>query len=154
MKVRITVGEQEKLNGYTNVDPITKFDGLSIEIRNLDDLVSDAECTEIISEGVIDYLNKDDLVLSITNWVKKMRHGGKIVVTSIDALEVAKAFAKQKIDIDTFNKAIDGNFSQGWDVFLNHTTIEELSSVLEKLGLFVTKKRINGIKLIVEAQRP
>ena len=110
MKVRITVGEQEKLNGYTNVDPITKFDGLSIDIRNLDDLVSDAECTEIISEGVIDYLNKDDLVLSITNWVKKMRHGGKIVVTSIDALEVAKAFAKQKIDIDTFNKAIHGGF--------------------------------------------
>ena len=154
MKVRITVGEQEKLNGYTNVDPITKFDGLSIDIRNLDDLVSDAECTEIISEGVIDYLYKDELVLSITNWVKKMRHGGKIVVTSIDALEVAKAFAKQKIDIDTFNKAIHGGFSQGWDIFLNHTTIEELSSVLEKLGLFVTKKRINGIKLIVEAQRP
>ena len=48
MKVRITVGEQEKLNGYTNVAPITKFDGLSIDIRNLDDLVSDAECTEII----------------------------------------------------------------------------------------------------------
>ena len=93
--------------------------------------------------------NKDDLVLSITNWVKKMRHGGKIVVTSIDALEVAKAFAKQKIDIDTFNKAIHGGFSQGWDIFLNHTTIEELSSVLEKLGLFVTKKRINGINFII-----
>ena len=97
MKVRITVGEQEKLNGYTNVDPITKFDGISIDVRNLDGLVSDAECTEIVSEGVIDYLDRRDFILAINNWVKKMRHGGKIVVTSIDALEVAKGFLKRNI---------------------------------------------------------
>ena len=111
MKIRITVGEKEKLNGYTNIDPIT-------------------------------------------NWVKKMRHGGKIIVTSIDALEVAKSFSRKEIDVEVFNKAIHGNFSSVWDVFLNHTTLEELSSILEKLGLTVTKKRINGIKLIVEAERP
>ena len=154
MKVRITVGEQEKLNGYTNVDPITKFDGISIDVRNLDGLVSDAECTEIVSEGVIDYLDRKDFVLAISNWVKKMRHGGKIVVTSIDALEVAKGFLKRKIDIEVFNKAIHGGFSSPWDVFLSHTTIEELSSILEGLGLIITKKRTNGIKLIVEAKRP
>ena len=88
MKIRITVGEKQKLNGYTNIDPITKFDDIAIDIRNLDELVSDAECTEIISEGVIDFLNRGDFVIAINNWVKKMRHGGKIIVTSIDALEV------------------------------------------------------------------
>ena len=154
MKIRITVGEKEKLNGYTNIDPITKFDDISIDIRNLDGFISDAECTEIISEGVIDFLNREDFVLAINNWVKKMRHGGKIIVTSIDALEVAKSFSRKEIDVEVFNKAIHGNFSSVWDVLLNHTTLEELSSILEKLGLTVTKKRINGIKLIVEAERP
>lgn len=154
MKIRLTVGEKEKLNGYTNIDPITKFDGISIDVRNLDGLASDAECTEIIAEGVIDFLHKEDFVLAISNWVKKMRHGGKIIVTSIDALEVAKSFSRKKIDIRAFNEAIHGNFSEGWDVFLSHTTIEELSSVLESLGLVITKKRINGIKLMVEAKRP
>ena len=154
MKIRITVGEKEKLNGYTNIDPITKFDGLSVDVRNLDSVASDAECTEIISEGVIDFLNREDFVLAINNWVKKMRHGGKIVVTSIDALEVAKSFSRKKIDIEVFNTAMHGGFSEGWDIFLSHTTLEELSSVLERFGLIVTKKRINGIKLIVEAKRP
>tara|TARA_R110002110_G_scaffold37253_6_gene123268 strand:- start:6978 stop:7442 length:465 start_codon:yes stop_codon:yes gene_type:complete len=154
MKIRITVGEKQKLNGYTNIDPITKFDDIAIDIRNLDELVSDAECTEIISEGVIDFLNRGDFVIAINNWVKKMRHGGKIIVTSIDALEVAKAFSRKEIDIEVFNQAIHGNLSSGWDVLLSHTTLEELSSILEKLGLTVTKKRINGIKLIVEAERP
>tara|TARA_R110002020_G_scaffold349104_1_gene562739 strand:- start:252 stop:716 length:465 start_codon:yes stop_codon:yes gene_type:complete len=154
MKIRITVGEKEKLNGYLNIDPIAKFDDLSIDIRNLDDAVSDAECTEIISDGVIDFLNRQDLVVAMKNWVKKMRHGGKIVVTSIDALEVAKSFSRKKIDIEVFNRAIHGNFTEGWDVFLSHTTMEELSSLLGSLGLIVTKERINGIKLIVEAKRP
>ena len=91
MKIRITVGEKEKLNGYLNIDPITKFDDLSIDVRSLDDVVSDAECIEIISDGVIDFLSREDFVVAVENWVKKMRHGGKIVVTSIDALEVARS---------------------------------------------------------------
>ena len=154
MKIRITVGEKEKLNGYLNIDPIAKFDDLSVDVRNLDDIVSDSECTEIISDGVIDFLNRKDFALAIKHWVKKMRHGAKIIVTSIDALEVAKSFSRKKIDTEVFNKAIHGNFSEDWDIFLNHTTLEELSSILETLGLTVTKKRINGIKLTVEAERP
>ena len=58
MKIRITVGEKEKLNGYINIDPITKFDDMPCDIRNLDDVVSDAECTESISDDVIDFLDK------------------------------------------------------------------------------------------------
>jgi len=154
MKIRITVGAKEKLNGYLNVDPISKFDDLSVDIRNLDDVVSDAECTEIISEGVIDFLSREDFVLSINNWVKKMRHGGKIIIISIDALETAKSLFRNKINIETFNNLIHGGFSAGWDVFLSHTTLEELSGLLESLGLTITKKRINGLNLIVEAKRP
>lgn len=154
MKVRITVGEKEKLNGYLNIDPISKFDDLSVDIRNLDDVVSDAECTEIISEDVIDFLKKDESIKVLSHWVKKIRHGGKIIVTSIDAYEVSKSFYRKTIDIAVFNKAIHGNFLEPWDVRLSHTTIEELSEFFRSQGLNVTKKRTNGIKLIVEAERP
>ena len=154
MKIRITVGEKEKLNGYINMDPITKFDDMLYDIRNLDDVVSDAECMEIISDDVIDFLEKKGSMEALSHWVKKIRHGGKIVVTSIDAYEVAKSFYRKNLDIDMFNKAIHGNFSAPWDVRLSHTTIEELSDFLQSQGLNVTKKRINGIKLIIEAERP
>jgi len=154
MKIRITVGEQEKLNGYLNIDPITKFDGLAVDIRNLDEAVSDAECTEIISEDVIDFLEKEESMISLSHWIKKLRHGGKIIVTSVDAREVSRSFYRKEIDIEIFNKAVHGNFSEPWDVRLSHSTLEELSRFFESQNLKVTKKRINGIKLIVEAQRP
>ena len=154
MKIRITVGEQEKLNGYLNIDPITKFDGLAADIRNLDEVVSDAECTEIISEDVIDFLEKEESMISLSHWIKKLRHGGKIIVTSVDAREVSRSFYRKEIDIEIFNKAVHGNFSEPWDVRLSHSTLEELSRFFESQNLKVTKKRINGIKLIVEAQRP
>ena len=91
---------------------------------------------------------------ALSHWVKKIRRGGKIIVTSIDAHEVARSFYRKEIDVQTFNKAIHGNFTQPWDVRLSQTTLEELSSFLESVGLQVTKKRINGIKLVVEAERP
>tara|TARA_Y100000401_G_scaffold109082_1_gene104953 strand:- start:1409 stop:1873 length:465 start_codon:yes stop_codon:yes gene_type:complete len=154
MKIRITVGEEEKLNGYVNVDPITKFDGLAVDIRNLDNVASDAECTEIIAEDVIDYLEKEESLQVLSHWIKKLRHKGKIVVTSVDAHEVAKAFFRKEMDIKTFNRAIHGNFLQPWDVKMSHATLEELDHVFSSSGLVVTKKRTNGIKLIVEAERP
>ena len=144
MKIRITVGEKEKLNGYINIDPITKFDDMPYDIRNLDDVVSDAECMEIISDDVIDFLEKKGSMEALAHWVKKIRHGGKIIVTSIDAYEVSKSFYRKNFDIDMFNKAIHGNFSAPWDVRLSHTTIEELSDFFQSQGLNVTKKRING----------
>jgi predicted SAM-dependent methyltransferase len=154
MKIRITVGETEKLNGYVNIDPITKFDGIASDIRNLDDIVSDSECMEILSDDVIDFLEKKESMKVLSHWIKKIRHGGKIIVTSVDAYEVAKSFYRKTFDIDIFNKAIHGSFSEPWDVRLSHTTMEELSDFFQSQGLIVTKKRINGIKLTVEAERP
>jgi len=153
MKIRITVGENDKLNGYVNIDPITKIGGLSIDVRDISEVVSDSECVELISEDVIDYLEKEQSIQALSGWIKKIRRGGKIIVTSIDAYAVAKSFYRKEIDIATFNKIIHGSFSAPWDVRLSHTTIEELCDLFQSKGLKVTKKRINGIKLIVEAER-
>ena len=68
--------------------------------------------------------------------------------------KVSRSFYKKEIDIEIFNKAMHGNFSEPWDVHLSHSTVEELSDFFESQNLNVTKKRINGIKLIVEAERP
>ena len=153
MKIRITVGEKDKLNGYINIDPITKFDNVSVDVRDISKVASDSECVELISEDVIDYLEKKESIEALSGWIKKIRRGGKIIVTSIDAYGVAKSFYRKEIDIKTFNNIIHGNFLSPWDVRLSHTTIEELSELFESKGLKVTKKRINGIKLMVEAER-
>ena len=154
MKVRISVGQREKLNGYINVDPISKFDDLAVDIRNIDSVASDAECTELICEDVIDFLHREETFEVLTGWSKKIRHKGEIVVTSVDAYQVCRSFLEKDIDIEQFNKIVHGTFQSPWDVRLSHTTLEELSEFFTSLGLIVTKKKISGIRIIIEATRP
>ena len=55
MRVSITVGANQFKNGYLNIDPISgELDGgTKADVRNLDEVVMDSECVEIIAEGVL-----------------------------------------------------------------------------------------------------
>ena len=92
MKINITVGSSHFINGYLNIDPITGQDGgeaqaIKADIRNLDDLVMDSECHEIIAEDVLDFLEKEDAKIALSNWARKLRHKGMIIVGGTDIHE-------------------------------------------------------------------
>jgi len=154
MKIRITVGANEQLSGYVNIDPISKFNDLAIDIRDLSEVVENSECREILAEDVIDFLEKKESFTVISNWISKLRHGGKIIITSVDAHVTSGLLYKGKIELSTFNKLMHGNFTAPWDVKLSHSTIEEMSSFLISQGLVINKKRQNGPHMIIEAERP
>ena len=153
MKVSITVGSPFRKNGYLNIDPITKPDGLDVDIRNLDDVVDDAECSEFIAEDVLDYLESSEADKVLNHWIGKLRRGGKIVVGGTDVYEASKMFYQQKIDLEEFNKLVHGAFSQPWDVRLHNVTLEYMQSKLENAGLKVTKKRLDGYRIVIEGER-
>ena len=157
MKVRISVGSGFTKPGYLNIDPVTgKNDELSVkgDVRNLDEFVADAECTELIAENVLNYLEATEADQVLQHWVKKLRHGGTIVIGGIDAHQVSKMFYYQEIDIKEFNALTHGQFSEPWDVFMSHTTIKDLQQKLESYGIKILKKRNDGFNLIIEGQRP
>jgi len=154
MKVRITVGAEEKLNGYINLDPISKFDSLDTDLRNLDGIVEDAECSEIIAEEVIDFVGRQEVYPILDHWISKLRHDGKIFLSFYDTRQIAKAFFRGKINLDEFNMIVHGTFSASWDIRLSHTTVEELSTFLESRGLVITKKTLDGLKATIGAIRP
>ncbi|MAF25660.1 hypothetical protein CL634_08840 [bacterium] len=153
MKVNISVGSSEFKNGYLNIDPVSKPDGLDIDIRKLDTIIEDAECTEFIAEDVLDYLEKLEAENVLEHWISKIRKGGKIIIGGIDAYEVSKMFYQQKITLEEFNTLIHGAFSQPWDVRLNNFTMEYIQSKLINAGLKITKKRLDGYHIIVEGKR-
>jgi|TARA_R100000008_G_scaffold45062_1_gene26421 predicted SAM-dependent methyltransferase len=154
MKVRITVGEETKLNGYLNIDPITKFDDVAVDIRNIDEVVENASCKELISDHILGFLEKEEAIRVLKGYMKKIRHNGTIIVSEIDSYEVARSFYRKEIDSDFFNKAVHGNFSHPWDVKMSSYTLEELADILASGGFKIIKKRLNGIRLTIEAQRP
>jgi len=153
MKIRITVGAEEKLNGYTNVDPIAQFDGLKSDLRNLDSVAEDAECSEILADGVIGFLQRDQVYPILDHWLSKLRHNGKIFISFYDIRQIAKAYYRGQINNDEFNQVVHGTFSEPWDVQLSHTTIEEVSAFFEARNLIVTKKTLDGLKATIGATR-
>ena len=154
MKVRISVGESEKLSGHLNIDPITKFDDLAVDIRDISEHVDDASCENLIVDHVLGFLEKEEAKRVLLQYMKKIRHEGTIVVSEIDSYEVAKSFYKRDVDIDFFNKAIHGNFEKPWDVKLSSFTIDELISILQENNFQIAKKRLYGARFTVEAIRP
>ena len=94
MKVRISVGESEKLSGHLNIDPITKFDDLAVDIRDISEHVDDASCENLIVDHVLGFLEKEEAKRVFLQYMKKIRHEGTIVVSEIDSYEVAKSFYK------------------------------------------------------------
>ena len=102
MKIRITVGSEEKLNGYTNIDPISHFDGLNADLRNLDEIASDAECSEILADEVIDFIRQEEVYPILDHWIRKLRHKGNIFISFYDTRQIAKAFFRGKINLDEF----------------------------------------------------
>ena len=154
MKLRITVGSEQKINGYINIDPVSQFDDLQVDLRNLDSVADDAECSEILAEEVIDFVHREEVYPLLDHWIGKLRHGGKIFVSFYDTRQIVKAYYRGKIDDDEFNQIVHGTFSAPWDIRLSHTTLEEISMFFQARGLTVTKKTLDGLKATIGATRP
>ena len=169
MKINIIIGSSNYKSGYINIDPTLKRKGELVElensnddqsnivktdIRNLNDIVEDSECKELIAEDVLDFLELSESRTVLSHWISKLRHGGKIIVGGTDIYEVCRLFYKQAIDLNTLNSIIHGNFSEPWDVKMGHSTLEDLQEFLQSQGIKIIKKRIQGFKMIIEGERP
>ena len=127
MKVYLTV-KGDNISGYHNIDAssggdIVKMDG-----------VEDSEATEIIASDIINFTDISSINDLLSGWVKKLRHGGRIVVGGVEIDEVCKAFISKAIDVNQFNKLVhEGRVSQ--------ITTTDLEKILINHGLTITKKR-------------
>ena len=158
MKVNITVGSSGHINGYLNIDPITgsddqEGDAVKCDVRNLDGLVMDSQCHEIIAENVLDYLTVTDATAALSNWTKKLRHKGRIIVGGTDAYEASKQFSQGVISLSQYNYIVHGSMGSPWEVKLSHNTVSSLESSLKFLGIKILKKRINGLNMVIEGER-
>lgn len=140
MKISLGI-ESESLNGY-------KYAGVS---KNLNSFCQDAECTEIYSTDVINYIPYSDIELYISHLVSKMRKGCKIVLGGTDAMEVCKMCLRQDFNILEYNKIVYGEDKKRPTCC--HMTLNVLSKLLQSNGLKIMKKRLDGLQMIVEAIR-
>lgn len=154
MKLNITLG-QPPINGYLNIDPNLDHDGKVVcPLDNLNDHVDDAECEEILALDVLEYIPKELADKTVVHWLSKLAHGGKIILSGINARQVAKAILNKSIDIDAANILMYGEQNHPWQRKYGITDIQRLSDVLTGLGLKVISKQLDGFKMTVIAERP
>ena len=156
MRINLMWGNGSPLSGYTNVDPHSydKEGVINSDITDLNDIVGDAEATEILAGDVIDYLPKEIVAKAIGHWVTKLRHKGRIVIGGHDIYEITKIVSQQGISAEEISSVLHGEQNNPWEFKASHTTATDLAKTLEQHGLKILKKRVSGFKMIVEAVRP
>ena len=154
MKIYITIKGTATKSGYVNINPVANQSGfVKADVRNLNDFVSDNECTEILIDNVLSFLEKRQALQAIDHWISKLRHGGKIIIKDIDSLEISRNFVSSTINDEQYEELVHGKFTQPWDVKLSSYTLESISNQLSSRNLRLTKKRIRGFDLVVEGTR-
>lgn len=155
MKVNL-ISNGHPINGYLNIDPFVQEgneEKIQGDFSNLDLHVEDSEANEIIAMHVMKHVPFKNIYTLFQHWAKKLRIGGKIVVCDTDASEVCKKYANNDINILQFNELIYGQQTDPSKVINCMITMVDIIGVLENLGLKVTKKRLDGFQMCVEATR-
>jgi hypothetical protein len=113
----------------------------------------DAECVELLADEILDYIHGSKLSETLNNWVRKLRHGGKIIIGGTDINTLARTIYSGKLSVIDSNKTLFGYGNNPWAIKMACYSCRDISAILQEMGLKVNKKRIAGIKFVVEAER-
>lgn len=113
---------------------------------NLD--VDDNELEEILALNVIEYAPRNMFEGILQHWVSKLAHKAKLTVSFADLYTVSRLCFLQTLNVQQVNEILHGNGKQ------NNLTVPQLTQILERLGLRVLSKKLDGIQATIEAERP
>lgn len=141
------------IEGFTNLDPCGGANKTPVDPSNLDFVCEPAACTFFLADDILDYIHGSKLIETIKNWTSKLRHGATIVVGGTDVGMLSKLIYSGKISVVDANKILFGQGDNPWAIKQGCYSCYDISSILEEEGLNVTKKRLSGMRYIVEANR-
>jgi hypothetical protein len=155
MKINLLRNSPNVLNGYTNIDPYAKPDSGKVfgEVMNLDDFVDDGEAEEIIAEDIIDFADSTILPSVLGNWVKKLAHGGRLIVGGVNLEDVAYGVTQGILPLDRANALLHGNSQHNWDTRKTTLTPDMLVDILRQYGLKIIKTRLDDYRMVVIGER-
>ena len=131
------------LNGYVPID-LKQYEesDFALDIEN-------SSVTTIVAT-ILDYIPATVVRAAITNWCKKIRLGGNIVLGGSDIVQIVKSYDMGVIDINKMNSRVYGYDSErhvgGYDC-------EYIARILREAGMKIIKKRTDGVRFVVEAKR-
>lgn len=157
MKIKLGINETP-FSGYINIDPLPKETPSECEIVVGDPRVSvgvaeNNEAIEILAPNMLNYIHHTEVANFITSWVGKLRHGGKIILGGVDGYEIAKKYARKEINTMEYNTLAYGPAKSAWAYYLGTVSLNDITELLEHLGLKILKREVVGLQFIVVGVR-
>lgn len=156
MKINLIYGEGETYNGYLNLNQFLEKESDNIkrcDIKDISKFVEDGEAEEIVAIGILEYINHNKISEVLTNWARKIKFGGKIVIGFLDAYEIARNFNNGFINLEVYNALIHGSGEKPYMVKRTCLNTSLIKQMLSKLGFKMMKHKINNFNITVEAVR-
>jgi len=143
-KLNIHNEQSETLNGYINVNIKDKSP------TELDDLVSNAECVEILALDILDYFSLQETNNILNYLCSKLRHSGTLTVSVNDLFEISRAYYTNNISSEDAINLLFGSTSMTKKSAISMNDLEEY--FLNK-GLTIIKKRTTNYKSVIMVKR-
>ena len=151
MKLHLHQNPEDELNGYTNIC----LGATENRDEELDAAVDDAEVVELVANNVLEFIPLTDLVNFLEHLIQKLRHGGTLVITGVDAYTVAKDYTSYRLSIENFNVLLHGNQRDAANIKCATLTLHGMVNFLrEEFGLTIMRQHLEDYNYVIEAKRP
>lgn len=147
MKIEITFLPNQT-NDYVNHSILINQG--SVQLQNVDV----GECEEILALNILEYLPRLMTEGVLKEWISKLAHKGKIILSFVDCYTVSRLFFLQQFGANEFNLLMHGEMTKGWDDKKQNFTLPQLAQTLETFGLKVLSKKLDGVQATIIAERP
>ena len=137
MKLHIVKPGQESIENYARVEASPNALDIS--------MVSDNECTSIMANDILDLFSIDNVPKVLEHLATKMRMGGDLVVGGTDVRLFCKHITNDQVDELSAAQLI-GNCE-------SMTTLDQISNILQSLGLNVVSSQVSGMHYEIKAAR-
>jgi hypothetical protein len=158
MKVNLLLNAPADVrSGYLNIDPLAPPQDPTRVQGRLDDLthsVDAAECEELVAHDVLDRFGPDQVDGVLEHWLSRLRRGGRITVSAVDAREVARALLNGTLALADANALLHGEQRNDWELRRVSLTLAQLAEALSSRGFKVLTKRVVNYRAVVTAERP
>lgn len=107
----------------------------------------ESECTEVYGPDMMNYVPASYIVEFMKGCVRLLRRGGKLVLGGTDSLLVCKSYLRKELNTKELSDLVYAKNR------CNFMTIEDLSGLMQELGLKVIKKKVKGVDMVVVGER-
>lgn len=151
MKINIYSKEENKRGDCQNY----LIQDLLQNIALMDIQINDAEAKEIVVYNSIEYIPGPSINTFIAAILKKIRKGGHMIISGIDAYMVCKDYSQYKIKTDELLLYLFGEDAQKKSCIKMSDLVSNVLGIAGEMNIQckVIKKRIEGYEYVLELER-